>query len=64
VILRPLPVDLDALGCAAFGGRREALIDRDAPWLYRISFGPALGLGVPSLGELMGSQEQRRGSLR
>lgn len=37
VILRPLPVDLDALGYAQFGGRREALIDRDAPWLYRIT---------------------------
>ena len=37
VILRPLPVDLDALGYAQFGGRREALIDRYAPWLYRIT---------------------------
>ncbi|HEX2687940.1 MAG TPA: hypothetical protein VHN14_15035 [Kofleriaceae bacterium] len=37
IILRPLPVDLDALGYASFGGRREALIDRYAPWLYRIT---------------------------
>jgi hypothetical protein len=37
IIVRPLPVDLDALGYAAFGGRREALIDRAAPWLYRIT---------------------------
>jgi hypothetical protein len=37
IILRPLPVDLDALGYAAFGGRGEALIDTYAPWLYRIT---------------------------
>lgn len=37
IIVRPLPVDLDALGYAASGGRREALIDRYAPWLYRIT---------------------------
>jgi hypothetical protein len=37
IIIRPLPVDLDALGYAQFGGRREALIDRYAPWLYRIT---------------------------
>src|SRR5262249_42511317 len=37
LIVRPLPVDLDALGYAQFGGRREALIDRYAPWLYRIT---------------------------
>lgn len=37
VIIRPLPVDLDAVGYAAFGGRREALLDRYAPWLYRIT---------------------------
>lgn len=37
IILRPLPVDLDALGYASFGGRREGLIDRYAPWLYRIT---------------------------
>jgi hypothetical protein len=37
VIIRPLPVDLDAIGYATFGGRREALIDRYAPWLYRVT---------------------------
>lgn len=37
LVLRPLPIDLDALGYATFPGRRDALIDRAAPWLYRIS---------------------------
>ena len=37
VILRPLPVDLDALGYQHFGGRREALADHDAPWIYRLT---------------------------
>jgi hypothetical protein len=37
IILRPLPVELDALGYAAFIGRREALIDHHAPWVYRIT---------------------------
>ncbi len=37
IIVRPLPVDMDALGYASFGGRREALVDRYAPWLYRIT---------------------------
>ena len=37
IVLRPLPVALDALGYAQFGGRREALIDRTAPWLYRLT---------------------------
>ncbi len=37
IIVRPLPVDMDALGYAQFGGRREALADRYAPWLYRIT---------------------------
>ena len=37
IIVRPLPVELDPLGYAQFGGRREALIDRAAPWLYRIT---------------------------
>lgn len=37
VIIRPLPVDLDAIGYAAFSGRREALIDHYAPWLYRVT---------------------------
>ena len=38
VVLRPLPVDLDALGFAQYGGRREALVDRYAPWVYRLTF--------------------------
>ena len=38
VTLRPLPVSLDALGYATYAGRREALIDRYAPWLYRLTF--------------------------
>ena len=37
IVIRPLPVDMDALGYASFGGRREALADRYAPWLYRIT---------------------------
>jgi hypothetical protein len=37
IILRPLPVDMDAIGFAQFGGRREALSDRYAPWMYRIA---------------------------
>jgi hypothetical protein len=37
IVLRPLPVALDELGYAQFGGRREALIDRAAPWLYRLT---------------------------
>jgi len=37
IIVRPLPVALDALGYATFGGRREALLDTYAPWLYRIT---------------------------
>ena len=37
IVLRPLPVSLDDLGFVAFGGRREALIDRTAPWLYRLT---------------------------
>jgi hypothetical protein len=37
IILRPLPVALDAIAYAQFGGRREALIDRTAPWLYRLT---------------------------
>jgi hypothetical protein len=37
IVLRPLPVALDALGYAQLGGRREALIDRTAPWLYRLT---------------------------
>jgi hypothetical protein len=38
VTLRPLPVDLDATGFAAFRGRREALLDIHAPWIYRLTF--------------------------
>lgn len=38
VILRPLPAPLDPLGYAKFGGRREALVDTYAPWLYRVTF--------------------------
>jgi hypothetical protein len=37
IVVRPLPVDLDALGFAQFSGRREALADRYAPWLYHVS---------------------------
>ncbi len=37
VTLRPLPVDLDALGFGQNSGRREALIDVYAPWLYRVT---------------------------
>jgi len=36
IIVRPLPVELDTIGYAQFGGRREALIDRTAPWVYRL----------------------------
>ena len=37
IVLRPVPVDLDALDYPKFGGRREALADHYAPWLYRLS---------------------------
>ena len=37
VILRPLPVDLDALGYATSSGTREQMLDAYAPWLYRIT---------------------------
>ena len=37
IIVRPLPVDLDAIGYAQLGGRREGLQDRDAPWVYRLT---------------------------
>ena len=36
IVVRPLPVDLDAVGFAKYGGRREGQIDTYAPWLYRI----------------------------
>jgi hypothetical protein len=38
VTLRPLPVALDPLGYGRFGGRREALLDAYAPWIYRMTF--------------------------
>ena len=37
IVLRPLPVDMDALGVTQFGGRREAIVDTYAPWLYRLT---------------------------
>lgn len=37
LVLRPLPVDMDALGYGQFGGRREALADHYAPWVYRLT---------------------------
>jgi hypothetical protein len=37
ITVRPLPVDLDALGFASESGRREGLADTYAPWLYRIT---------------------------
>lgn len=36
--LRPLPVMLDPLGYAVHRGRREALVDVHAPWIYRLTF--------------------------
>jgi hypothetical protein len=36
LVLRPLPVSLDALGYDKLSGRREALADRGAPWVYRL----------------------------
>lgn len=37
IILRPVPFDMDAIGYAQFGGRREGVADHYAPWLYRIT---------------------------
>jgi hypothetical protein len=37
IILRPLPVELDLIGYAQFLGRREAISDRYAPWIYRLA---------------------------
>jgi hypothetical protein len=37
IVLRPLPYDLDAIGYASAGGRREGLADHYAPWLYRLT---------------------------
>lgn len=36
IVLRPAPVDLDAIGYDKLGGRREGLVDTYAPWLYRV----------------------------
>ena len=36
IVLRPLPVDLDAVGYATQAGRREGIVDTYAPWLYRL----------------------------
>jgi len=38
ITIRPLPVSLDAIGYGQFGGRREALQDAYAPWIYRLTF--------------------------
>jgi hypothetical protein len=38
VTVRPLPVALDPLGYAQYGGRREGLQDAYAPWIYRLTF--------------------------
>jgi hypothetical protein len=35
--IRPLPVDMDAVGYASAGGRREGVVDTYAPWLYRLT---------------------------
>ena len=37
IVIRPVPVDMDALGFAQFGGRREGIGDHYGPWIYRIS---------------------------
>jgi hypothetical protein len=37
IVLRPLPVDLDALDYAKWGARREAIADHFAPWMYRLT---------------------------
>jgi hypothetical protein len=37
IVLRPVPVDLDALEFAKFAGRREAIADHYAPWMYRLT---------------------------
>jgi hypothetical protein len=37
IILRPVPVDLDAIGYKTFPGRREGLPDTYAPWMYRVA---------------------------
>lgn len=37
VVVRPVPVDMDAVGVAKYGGRREGIVDTYAPWLYRLT---------------------------
>jgi hypothetical protein len=37
IVLRPLPVDMDAVGANKYGGRREGIVDTYAPWLYRLT---------------------------
>ena len=37
IVLRPLPVDMDAVGVTKYGGRREGIVDVYAPWLYRLT---------------------------
>lgn len=37
VVLRNVPVDMDALDVARYGGRREGIVDTYAPWLYRLT---------------------------
>jgi hypothetical protein len=36
IVLRPVPVDMDALGVRKYAGRREGIVDTYAPWLYRL----------------------------
>jgi hypothetical protein len=36
VVLRPVPVDMDAIGYRENSGRREGIVDTYAPWLYRL----------------------------
>ena len=37
IVLRPLPVDMDAIDYDQYIGRREGVADTYAPWLYRIT---------------------------
>ena len=37
IVIRPLPVDMDAIGAITYGGRREGIVDTYAPWLYRLT---------------------------
>lgn len=36
IVLRPVPVDMDAIGVVQNSGRREGIVDTYAPWLYRL----------------------------